>query len=326
MSLRSIEAELEAIARDYRLPRVPELPLEATFQPTATSLSLSSHRTESKGESKAVAGAMRALQDKIKLLENANSELRLDLQEAQNSLRIHSETQKEQESALFLQVQNLEDALIRERSARRDHEQTLNDLTERTKRENEDFTEQIKSLNRQVQQKAREIVLFERNLDAIEKERTRFLTENSDLKAKVARLSSEIAVLSQGTDESRRNLVAEVTETEEMLRKQLADSQGKASTLEQSVSALQALLAQKDSELREKPKKSPKKQQKKRVSARISELESEVSERTSAYQRLLQQAETMDLSQLRTSLNSLSQEIDGKSKELARQKALLRRS
>jgi len=328
MALRSIEAELEEIARDYRLPRATDL--EATFQPTAESLSLSSRRGEGKGESKAVAGAMRALQDKIKALETANSALRLDLQDAQvrwqdaqNSLRTLSETQKSQESTLFLQVQNLEEALLRERNVRRDREQTLNDLRESTACENEDLREQVKSLARQIEQKGREIVLFERNLDAIEKERTRFLTENSDLKAKVARLGTEIAVLRQGTDQSRINLVAEVTETEERLRKQLEESQAKASDLEQSVSGLKALLAQKDSALREKltsPKKSARKQHKKRISAHISQLESELSDRSAAYKLLLQQAETMDLSQLRTSLNSLSQEIDSKSKELARAK------
>jgi hypothetical protein len=85
-------------------------------------------------------------------------------------------------------------------------------------------------------------------------------------------------------------------------------------------------LTQKDSAESERAasqRKSPRKSQKKgkeRVSARISELEKDLYSRSEAYKRLLQQADTMDLSLLRTSLNSLSSEIDLKSKELARAK------
>lgn len=334
MALRSIEEELDQIARDYRLPRATDPFLESTFQPTPEKLSLGSvGREEGRGESKAIAGAMRALQDKIKHLEIANSRLRYDLEEAEtrsktakNSLLAHTEACKSQESTLLLQVQNLEEALIRERNARRDREEALNDLSHSTKAENEDLQDQVKSLSKQVEQKGREILLFERNLDAIEKERTRFLMENSDLKGKNARLSAEIEALRQGSDQSRLKLVETVTENEDLLRKQLTESEAKVRDLELSVSGLRGQLTQKDSAESERAasqRKSPRKSQKKgkeRVSARISELEKDLSSRTEAYKRLLQQADTIDLSLLRTSLNSLSSEIDLKSKELARAK------
>ena len=328
MALRAIEEELDEIAKNYHFPRATDLASpRLDFQQVSLGESLStSHFPRDdglKGQSKAVAGAMRALQDKIKHLEALNFRLKSDLEQAElrsRSTRDHlvtrSEEAKSTETALRSHIQQLEEALFRERNARNE---TQMDLTEQISQQ-EQLLQETEGLKRQLEQKNKEIMLFERNLDAIEKERTRFLTENSDLKAKIARQNAEIDIFRSGSDSNRFDFVSKMTENEDNLRKQLTESQAKVIDLEQSVSNLKALLAQNSQKLPSPKKTTGKKHKKVTNSGKIAQLEREISELNSNYKDYLEQSDSLDLAMLRARLNGISEQIEGKTKELVRLK------
>ena len=220
-----------------------------------------------KSESKAVAGAMRALQDKIKKLEMVNERMRKDFELVEVKLRNDREVWAEQsarevgntksrEATYLRHIQTLEADLKQERECNESAEnmiRTLRDQSDSEKRDSDvresSLQERIEMLMKQIDQKNKEIQLFERNLDSIEKERTRFLTENSDLNMKIARLTTELEFLKQGTEPSRTALIAKVQENESLLRQRLDESIAKSNDFEVMNTRLKEILSQKDRQL-----------------------------------------------------------------------------
>lgn len=287
MEVKSIEEELEALARQYARPD-PTF----SFMPRGTEASDRQLRLDdlsskpsvrasspmkvdgSRGESRAVAAAMKALQDKIRRLENVNEKLRADLQAVEMRLdkdrerwqelsqRDRADSQ-EKESLVLSRVQELEEDLRKQRLKDVNVEEYVKSLTRQlqglqSQAEQErssalererSLQERVEMMNRQADMKGKEVELLERNLEKAERERGRLTAENTDLALELDKLSAELDYFKQSGENSATAFLTRMHENESNSARKVDEYAGKIKDLEMQNQHLSELTAAKEQQV-----------------------------------------------------------------------------
>ena len=287
MEVKSIEEELEALARQYArpdptfsfMPRGNEasdrqLRLDDLSSKPSVRSSSPMKVDGSRGESKAVAAAMKALQDKIKRLESVNEKLRSDLQSSEMRLdkdreRWQEQSQRdradsqEKESLILSRIKELEEDLRKQRLKEVNIEEYVKSLTRQlqglqsqadqernTALERErTLQERVEMMNRQAEMKGKEVELLERNLEKAERERSRLADENADLALELDKLSAELDYLKQSGENSATAFLTRMHENESSVARKVDEYAGKIKDLELQNQHLSELTAAKEQQV-----------------------------------------------------------------------------
>ena len=167
--------------------------------------------------SKAISEAMKALQEKIKWLEDHNFRLATEL----DSLRSHFQTDQ-----LDLQTKNQEIARFEQEMLHKDQEihylsrqiqqlqQTLTSQKSENDRVAHNLQERIATLERQLAQNDQETSLLQRNLSKTESEKTQFQANLRELEVTMKRQRDEIEANKQAFLLSKNSLSQEIRESQ----------------------------------------------------------------------------------------------------------------
>lgn len=287
MELSSIEAELEALARQYQA-KSPEPAF--SFMPRGDrsdrglriddldsapkGRASSPFRSEEKQGSRAVAGAMKALQDKIKRLESANESLRLEITARDERLAKDRELWQQQshrdsedaqakEALVLSRIRELEEELRKQRLKDVSIEEYVKSLTRQLQTLQEEMDEErasaeqreaalqdrIETAAKQVEQKNKEAHLLDLNLQNAEKERSRLQSENTDLALELDKVSTELEYLKESGESSASSFLTKMHEKEQQSARKVEECLERARDLELRNQHLTELLQAKEKQL-----------------------------------------------------------------------------
>ena len=229
--------------------------------------SISPSRGDSRGNSQAVAGAIRALQDKIRLLERENRAISVEFTEKltiekrswEERSRIALSEHFQKEGTAGKRVAELEDELHQQRLKGINLEEYVKSVTAQmeNRQENSDFEREkagkrekalenrVETVEKQLEQKKKEVELIELNLLHLEMEKRRLETENSDLVSEIHRLKGEIDRQKRSETTEKSALISKISENEQIF----ADFHSKITNFEREIQHLTELNRTKDQQI-----------------------------------------------------------------------------
>lgn len=278
---------MEALAREYARPDPTFSFMPRTTEASDRQMRLddlnskpslrstSPMRTDaSRSESKAVAAAMKALQEKIKRLEGINEKLRSEIQALEERMELEKERWTEQsqreredsqekETLVLSRVRELEEDLRKQRLKDVNVEEYVKSLTRQlqglqsqAEQEKESVRERerllqdrIEMLTRQTEMKVKETQLLERNLENAEREKSRLTAENSDLAMEMDKLNAELDYLKQNGENSASAFLARMHESEASISRKIEEYAEKIKDLELENQHLRELTVAKEQQV-----------------------------------------------------------------------------